>query len=268
MNWQNNAQAWRQSYGETGYLVVPNVLSSEEIDAMRNALERIERDFHADALPRFLRGYVSTDRERMKWLDATTGGESISNIMELPLFDAVFRDSIRNPRMLDVLEALFHSSEFSFHNLKCISKMPHNTTPFQWHRDLPYLQHTSPNLITCMLCVDDMTAENGATVVCPGSHHIRHEDVLPTDTNIAENAVPDPRVQVICAAGSAVFFHVNIVHGGGPNNSEAKRRNVISIWAGEDAHPIEASRYAYEFLKPRSADPLRQKQNEMIFSAA
>ena len=247
MTWENTAEQWRQQLDESGYVVVENVLTTEEIAAMSDALFRIEREFNDGSLSPHLRGHVATDRERTRWLKGDAeGGSAISNIMEL---------------------ALFESKEFSFHNLKCISKMPHNETPFQWHRDLPYLQHTSPNLLTCMLCVDEMTEENGATVVCPGSHRIPHENVLPTDIDIAESEVPNPRVTVACPAGSAVIFHVNIVHGGGPNRSDARRRNVISIWAGEDAHPIEPSRYAYEFLKPRSTEPARQKQMEMVFSS-
>lgn len=266
MTWRNDATNWQRQLAETGYVVVENVLTPAEIEAMSAALERIERDFNSGALSPHLRRYVSTDRDRTRMLDAAeAGGDGISNIMELALFDDVFRDSIRNPRMLDVLEALFNSSEFSFHNLKCISKMPHNATPFQWHRDLPYLEHTSPNLLTCMLCVDEMTEENGATVVCPGSHRIAHEEVLPSDIDIAESAVPKPRVTVACPAGSAVFFHVNIVHGGGPNRSDGRRRNVISIWAGEDALPTTPARYAYEFLRPRSSNPLHQRQMAMTF---
>jgi ectoine hydroxylase-related dioxygenase (phytanoyl-CoA dioxygenase family) len=110
-----------------------------------------------------------------------------------------------------------------------------------------------------------MTQENGATVVCPGSHRIAHTDVKASDVNMQEDEVPDPRVTVECPAGSAVVFHVNIVHGGGPNESESKRRNVIGIWAGPDALPTTANRYAYEFVAPRSQDATRQKQIAMTF---
>ena len=56
-----------------------------------------------------------------------------------------------------------------------------------------------------------------------------------------------------------------IVHGGGPNESDAKRRNVIGIWAGPDAHPTTGARYAYEFVRPRSDDAAHQKQIAMTF---
>ena len=70
---------------------------------------------------------------------------------ELPLFDPIFAELILHEPLLDILEALFESSEFAFHNYKCIIKAPRVSSRFCWHRDLPYLQHSTPNLITAML---------------------------------------------------------------------------------------------------------------------
>ena len=267
--WSPNPEEWRRRYEEDGYLVVENAVEPGLLGRMREALERIEQAVAEDTLPPSLRRWVALERDRTR---GSRGGavesDTISNIMELPLFDPLFRDLIVYPRVLDILEALFQSSEFAFHNYKCICKMPGGQAHFQWHRDLPYLQHTSPNLITCMLCVDAMTEENGATVVCPGTHRIPHEAVRPGDTDIPEAEVPAERVTVVCPAGSAVLFHVSLLHGGPPNRSETKRRNVIGIWSGPDAFPTNPNRYAYMSVMPRSADPMRQKQIQMTFGKA
>jgi len=260
------ADTWRQNYERDGYLLVENVVPPELLARMRDAADQIERDFVAGTLAPHLRRGISTDRARTRYLRGDeVDSDAISNIMELPLFDPLFRDLIVFDPVLNILETLFGTPEFSFHNYKCICKMPGNAAPFQWHRDLPYLQHTSPNLITCMLCLDDMTEENGATVVCPGTHRISHDAVKPGDTDIAEADVPAERVTLACPAGSAVLFHVSLIHGGGPNYSDGKRRNAISIWSGPDAYPTTASRYAYQGVMPRSADPARQRQIAMTF---
>ena len=266
MDWQCSPESWRADYDRDGYLVVENALDPELLAALREGMEAIEDGVRRDTLPGWLRRHVSLERDRTRHLRAgQVDSDAISNVMELPLFAPVFRDLIVYPRVLDILEALFESTEFSFHNYKCICKMPGNEAPFQWHRDLPYLQHTSPNLLTCMLCLDAMTEENGATVVCPGTHRIPHEQVTERDQDIPEEEVPAERVTVECPAGSAVLFHVNLIHGGGPNRSAGKRRNVIGIWAGPNTHPTTAHRYAYEFVMPRSTDPERQKQNRLTF---
>jgi ectoine hydroxylase-related dioxygenase (phytanoyl-CoA dioxygenase family) len=265
-DWTPDAAAWKRQYEDAGYLLVENAVEPDLLARMREAMDRIEREYHGGTLSPWLARHVSTDRSRTKGLrTGPVDSDAISNVMELPLFDPLFRDLIVYPRVLDILQALFDSPEFAFHNYKCICKMPGNQAPFQWHRDLPYLQHTSPNLITCMLCLDDMTEENGATVVCPGSHRIPHEAVKATDTDIDESDVPADRITLACPAGSAVLFHVSLVHGGGPNRSASKRRNAISIWSGPDAYPTTAARYAYQSVMPRSQDPMRQKQVEMTF---
>ena len=265
MEWMPDHDGWRRSYTESGYLVVENVIEQDLLIEMRDALERIERAVAEETLPPGLRHWITLERDRVdRYTDRVTSA-TISNIMEVPLFDPVFRDIITYPRVLDILEALFESTEFSFHNYKSICKMPGGQAPFRWHRDIPYLAHTTPNLITCMLCIDPMTAENGATVVCPGSHHTPYEEITDEDMDLPESAVPHPRVTVECPAGSAVLFHINLVHGGGPNLSQNKRRNVIGIWAGPETYPTTGSRYAYEFVTPRSTDPERQKQIQMTF---
>ena len=266
MDWVQQNEGWVSDYEANGYLVVENAVDGDTLDVLRGGIDRIERGVQDGSLGDWLRRHISLERDRTRsYRIGEIDSDTISNIMELPVFGPEFANLIVYPRVLDILEALFASSEFTFHNYKCICKMPGNKAPFAWHRDLPYLEHTTPNLITCMICLDDMTAENGATIVCPGSHNIRHEDVKHTDMDIQEADVPSERVQVICPAGSAVLFHVNIVHGGGPNLSDSKRRNVIGIWAGPDALPIGGVRYAYEFVAPRSADPNRRKQTELTF---
>lgn len=258
--------SWRQDYQRDGYLLVEDVVPLDALTRMRDAVDRIEQDFVGGTLAPSLQRWISTERSRTRHSrSGAVDSDAISNIMELPLFDPLFRDLIVYEPVLDILEALFGTTEFSFHNYKCICKMPGNAAPFQWHRDLPYLQHTSPNLITCMVCLDDMTEENGATVVCPGSHHIPHDAVQPGDTDIAEADVPRQRVTLTCPAGSVVLFHVSLIHGGGSNHSDFKRRNAISIWSGPDAFPTTASRYAYQGVMPRSTDPARQRQNKMTF---
>jgi hypothetical protein len=87
--------------------------------------------------------------------------------------------------------------------------------------------------------------------------------------DIADKDLPPetkaPRVSVNCPAGSAVLFHVNIIHGGPANRSAIPRRNVIGIWAGPDTYPTNPMRFAYQGLFPRSKDPAKQRQVRMTF---
>lgn len=265
---KNEPGRWAADYARDGYVVVEDCLEPDLLARLRADVAEITRD--PDDLPDHLRRWLDFERDYVRGhghyneLGAEAVGNALRNIMELPAFHPDFARLIWYEPLLDVLEALFGSGEFAFHNYKCIIKAAQVSSRFCWHRDLPFLEHSGPNLITAMLCLDDMTEANGATVVLPGTHRIPAEAVLPSDMDIPEARLPDaPRRTVCCPAGSAVLFHVNIIHGGGANRSDAPRRNLISIWSGPDTYPTTAARYAYQDLMPRSRDPARQRQSRM-----
>ncbi len=261
---RHEPERWIADYARDGYLVVEDCVDAETLNTLRDKVGRILSD--PDGVPEPLRRHVQTERS---YLDERPGqasggdvGKSVRLVMELPLFDPYLARFIAYEPLLDVLHALFDSTEFHFHNYKCINKAPAASSDFVWHRDLPYLYHSTPNLITAMVCLDDMTEENGGTVVLPGSHRLVDENVALGDQEISEADLPAgyERRVVACPAGSAVLFHVNILHGGPANRSDRMRRNVIGIWAGPDTYPTGPSRYAFQGLYPRSTDPARQRQ--------
>lgn len=264
---------WSQQYERDGYLVVEDCLDPSTLELLRRQLDRIL--LRPDTVPAGLRRHVQTEREYLAGRgdnDASRPdltGDAVRLVMELPLFDPAFAQLIVYDPVLDILQALFGSTEFHFHNYKCVNKAPRASSAFVWHRDLPYLYHSTPNLITAMLCLDDMTVDNGATVVLPGSHRLAGADVALGDQDIPEADLPSgfERTVVECPAGSAVLFHVNILHGGGANESSTARRNVIGIWAGPDTYPTGSARYAYQDLYPRSVDEARRRQLAMTLPA-
>ena len=267
---KHDPKRWQDDYERDGYVVVPDAVDAQTLAGLRAGVEKITAN--PNGVPPKLLRHIDFERNFVKQrpgineLTSEQVGDAVRNIMELPLFAPEFAELIAYPPVLDVLEALFGTTEFSFHNYKCIIKAAKVSSRFVWHRDLPYLQHSTPNLITAMICLDEMTEANGATVVIPGTHRVPHESVTEADTDIPEQKLPPgERVTVLCPAGSLVLFHVNIVHGGGANRSDHPRRNVISIWAGPHNYPTTAARYAYQDLMPRSADPARRRQVRMTF---
>ena len=109
-------------------------------------------------------------------------------------------------------------------------------SPFPWHQDTPYwafgCDHVE-RLVSVQLYLDEATKENGCLRMIPGSH--RH-GVLPvfrdrgtlgrlyTDLEGFEGAAP---VALEAPAGSAVFFHGDVVHGSETNRTRASRRALI-----------------------------------------
>ena len=108
--------------------------------------------------------------------------------------------------------------------------------PFPWHQDSPYWAFGCDwldRLASVQLYLDDATRRNGCLWIVPGSH--RHgalpvyEDRgtlgrLYTDAEKFDTSRARP---IEAPAGSAVFFHGDVVHGSRSNASGASRRALV-----------------------------------------
>jgi ectoine hydroxylase-related dioxygenase (phytanoyl-CoA dioxygenase family)/putative sterol carrier protein len=74
--------------------------------------------------------------------------------------------------------------------------------------------------VNSLICVDDFTKENGATVVVPGSHILERgltpDNIYSTDGTVAAEA----------PAGSVIIFDARIWHGAGHNVTDKPRRGL------------------------------------------
>lgn len=94
-----------------------------------------------------------------------------------------------------------------------------------YHRDLAY-QHfvsTRPLAINALFCIDEFTAENGATTVVPASHK---QEAFPSDAAVRqlERAIAAPR-------GTFIVMDSMTFHSGGPNRTGRPRRAVNHVYS-------------------------------------
>ncbi|MCA1623449.1 MAG: phytanoyl-CoA dioxygenase family protein [Acidobacteria bacterium] len=201
-------------------------------------------------------------------LTAEQCGNSVREISDLPLFDSVFARLICYAPLLDVLEALFQSTEFSFYlQIGHPKDARVGNGLLHFHRDTANEDFTSADTITAILCLDEMTAENGPTVFVPGSHRISDEEAMkPRWRTVEESELSSENmVKAHCSAGSGIFFSSKIIHGTGHNRSDYSRRTILTGWAGADVLPTSAIRFPYQGLKPRSKNPAYQEQMKKTF---
>jgi hypothetical protein len=96
---------------------------------------------------------------------------------------------------------------------------------YPWPRPRPPLGAAT------IIAIDDFTADNGATVVIPGSH--RWDDHRPTPAEIA-SATP-----AVMPAGSMLFFLGTTWHGGGANRTDRSRMCVTAQYCAPWCRPQE-----------------------------
>ncbi len=179
---------------EAGYVVIPDLISTDVIDAIRSESEP------------FLRYDGRTEFEGHKT-------RRIYSVIEKtfscnPLVD--------HPLVMALLDRLFMPN-YLLSQLQVINVLPGEIRQPLHHDDgfYPLARPRKPIGAALIWALDDFTAENGATLVYPGSH-------LWGDVPSAEIDV-DKMVPAVMPAGSAVFFLGTLWHGAGANVTDRPR---------------------------------------------
>jgi ectoine hydroxylase-related dioxygenase (phytanoyl-CoA dioxygenase family) len=149
------------------------------------------------------------------------------NTIRAPLaIDKLFLKLVLNPNILTVCRRLI-ADYIVLNQQNGIVNPPHgeNYNQRAFHRDLPYQHFVSshPLAINALFCLDDFTAENGATYVIPASH--KHE-AFPSDATVAAS-----QIQVCAPAGSYIVLDCMLYHSGGVNRTAQPRRAVNHVYS-------------------------------------
>jgi len=94
-----------------------------------------------------------------------------------------------------------------------------------WHQDLQ--REFWPTAINLAIYLDDVTNDNGPTLVVPGTHTLPHPEF---DTRL------QPRERrVLGRAGTAALFYATVWHRGSANRTPSPRRALFVYYRDKDA---------------------------------
>ncbi len=137
---------------------------------------------------------------------------------------AAFLELALNPRLLAALALLIPGKFVLNQQNGIINPSCETYNQAAWHRDLPYQHYVSsrPLAINALFCIDEFTADNGATFVLPASHK---SEAFPSDDYVRSSAV-----QVVAPAGSFILLDCMLFHAGGFNRTAQPRRAVNHVY--------------------------------------
>lgn len=226
------------AFERNGFLVVEDAVTSEQLAALRADFEawveesRDHRESYGetvDGRPRFdLEASHSADRPALRRVNAPV------DVSE------AYRQVVRDSRMVDMVADLI-GPDLRYHHSKINSKLPGSKTEVKWHQDFPFTPHSNWDLVTALLMIDEVTAENGPLEVVPGSHrgpiHSLWHDGRFTGA-VAEDVAEDLQAQAVkCTgpAGAVCLMHTRLAHGSAANRSTRPRTLAIIVYAAADA---------------------------------
>lgn len=140
---------------------------------------------------------------------------------------------VEHPRVLALLDALLMPN-YLLSQLQAIQIGPDESPQFLHYDDgmYPVPRPRAALSAATIWAITDFTADNGATVVIPGSH---------TWDDARKPADTDEHVSVVMPAGSVVFFLGTLWHGGGANRTTSHRRLAVT------------AQYCQPWLRPQEA---------------
>lgn len=196
-----------------GYVVLPDLLSAEQIVGIRAELTRLPTQ--GTDYSEHQRGFSG-----VQWTDSPNAISVIAL-----------------PAMIAFLERLFGDELICTSCTYAVSQPGHPGIAI--HTDAqPYgskifgLGASSPCLVRVLYYLDDLTPEHSPFKVIPGSHLSLHADGNPYRRYLSH----EDEVLVTCRAGSAVIINQKVFHANYPNFSDTDR-HLLAIayrpaWAG------------------------------------
>jgi ectoine hydroxylase-related dioxygenase (phytanoyl-CoA dioxygenase family) len=223
-----------EEYNEVGAIVVPDVLTPEEVRTLSDVTDGfVER-------ARGLTGHTEIyDLEDTH----TPDRPRVRRIKQTHLHDPAYAALSRHPKIIAVLQALW-GPDIRFDTAKLNMKCAGYGAPVEWHQDWAFYPHTNDNLAAVGVMFDDMAMENGPLMIIPGSHKgptfDHHTDGVFCGAMNPENRDVDfsKALALTGRAGSITVHHVRAVHGSAPNVSDRDRRLLLFQFRAADAWPI------------------------------
>ena len=169
---------------------------------------------------------------------------------------------IRDARILDVVEDILGPNILAW-GTNFFIKDPHDDAFISWHQDSTYWGLSHPDVTTAWIALSDVTPENGAMRMLPGSHLL---DQLPHVDTFAEHNLltrgqevqidvdESKTVDVPLKPGEMSLHHVRTVHASNANATGTRRiglairyvptyvsqisgaRDYATLVRGEDTH--------------------------------
>jgi ectoine hydroxylase len=230
-----------ERYEREGFIILPELFSTDEVAAMKAELKRIQ-DVDTDHLVRERTGGIAKTIYRVHEAQGPTASPA-------------FHTAARSPRLLLPARQLLRDDSLYVYHTKCNLKTAIDGSVWQWHQDYGTWRNDgvpAPDLSTALLMLDEPTEFNGCLYFIPGSHRVGlvEPELDDRTTSYKLWVVPKPRlvqimetspepVAITGRPGTVAFFHPNILHASGHNLSRHDRWQIYFVYNRVANHPVD-----------------------------
>lgn len=228
-NLASAVDSWVIQLSHDGYCVIPDAVRLDTVNAINRDL-----DARFAATPFCEGGFYGPRTKRF--------GSLLTR-------SSVAADFVQHPLMLAIADRILGPwcDRFNLNLTQGVEIHPGAPAQFP-HRDQDMWQGEKGRieyLVNIMWPLTDFTAENGATIIWPGSHHPGAQDLPPMEKPIVAEMSP----------GSALIFLGSTLHGAGGNYARSIRRGLIVSYCLGWLKPFENQWLCYPPRVARTFSP-------------
>lgn len=229
-------------FARNGYLIVRGLATDEVVPAIRSATLR---DLKTEKQPLEYEAEVHYPGAP-ETLDAP-GGHTVRRLKSVygrdPCIDAWASGPELGARVRQLL-ATETPMLLSNHHNSIMTKQPTFSSHTGWHQDVRYWNYSSPEFINAWLALGHEEQANGGMLLIPGSHKMafnpeRYDTEKFLREDLAENrALIDQAVLAELEAGDVLFFHANLFHMAGRNQTSKPKYALVFSYRDKSNLPI------------------------------
>jgi len=221
-----------ESYRSSGFLVVENFLSEEELEHWRKAVTAAVKERAGIKIPgkEIKIGEADGINE-----DAGYFGKVFDQLLNLWQTNKEVREIMLDERLGKMAAQLAGVGGVRIWHDQALIKRPW-ANPTAWHLDTPFWSFSDRNAISIWVALDNATLENGCLFFIPGSHKQTNFDKITIGRNMdgifdvypqLKNSMP---VAAPMKAGSCSFHNGLTVHGANANMTSGFRRAMTCAY--------------------------------------
>jgi len=228
----------KQSWNNSGYILIPNFVNKKFCDDMNNEVREIIKSIIPEDSA-FSHAYAGEGhiaiREMKPSDNAKTIEDEISKLFRIHS-KGIFNSFIKNEKLVNLLEDILGPdidcflSQFIFKNPGAWGQ--------PWHQDSSYFPFDKEPQVAAWLATSEATLENGCLVVLPGSHQEHLHEHLPDErkgSNYGYTEIKDHdfshETPMTLNTGDLLLFHSFLMHKSFDNKSNFRRTAMVYHFA-------------------------------------
>ena len=214
------ANEHQQQLDEQGYTILLDIIDPDWLGRLRQAFDDIHAAEGADA------GKEVSQIEGVRRLaDLVNKGEVFDGVYVHPLLLSAVWHILQRPLKLHSVNGHDPLQGFGQQAL---------------HADWGGERGTGRyHVVNSMWMLDDMTPDNGATRIVPGSHQRPfHSQKRYPEGEFTSQALYHRALPVPMPAGGVLLFDDRLYHGADTNNTDQSRRSITLAYRAHDAHDV------------------------------